>query len=320
MGGKRSLLLVLWSSLAFAQQFEVASIKQAEPLNLQALAANRGAINLGNIGMKVNGNQVNIGYMSLRDLAMTAYEMKPTQMKAPDWMAQQRYDIQALMPEGADQKQIPMMLQNLLKDRFKLVAHKDSKEQDVMALEVAKGGHKMKEAAPLDPNAAPKAPEPGTQTISAGGQQLSIRTTAGGNGATISTAATGAMRMSMGQDGQMHMEVERMTMQMLADQLTTMNEMQVVDRTGLTGAYQVSLDLSMADLLGAARRSGALAGVALPAGLGGAPAGTPAGLGASDPGGDLSSTVGKLGLRLEKTKAVLESLTVESAEKSPTEN
>ena len=111
-----------------------------------------------------------------------------------------------------------------------------------------------------------------------------------------------------------------MTMQQLADQLTGMNELQVVDRTGLTGQYQVTLDISMADMLAVARRSGAMAGVALPAGLGGVPAGMPAGLGASDPGGDISSTVAKLGLRLEKTKAVMESLTVESAEKLPTEN
>jgi uncharacterized protein (TIGR03435 family) len=319
----RSFLFVLTAAVALAQQFEVATIKTTES-DIRAIvtaAGGRGAINLSNIGMRVNGNQVNFGFMSLRDLVMMAYEVKPTQIKAPEWLAQQRYDIQALMPEGADQKQLPAMLQALLKDRFKLVAHKDSKEQDVMALEAAKGGHKMKEAAPLDLSAAATPPPPGSQTITAGGQQISIQGARGGAGtATISTPATGSMKMSMGQDGQMHMEVERMTMQQLADQLTSMNELAVVDRTGLTGAFQVSLDISMADMLATARRSGALAGVALPPGFGGAPAGTPAGLGASDPGGDMSSTLGKLGLRLEKTKVVMESLTVESAEKTPTEN
>lgn len=325
----RSLaLLVLVSGLGFGQTFEVATIKQADPINIQALAAagRGGSISLPNIGMRVTGNQVNFGYLSLRDLATIAYEMKPMQMKAPDWMAQQRFDIQALMPEGADQKQIPAMLQALLKDRFKLVAHKDSKEQDVMALEVAKGGHKMKEAPPLDPNAAAATPAtaagPGAQTMTFGGQQVTVNRSGGGATAVVAggPAGTGSVKVSMGQDMQMHMEIERMTMQQLADQLTGMNELQVVDRTGLTGQYQVTLDISMADMLAVARRSGAMAGVALPAGLGGVPAGMPAGLGASDPGGDISSTVAKLGLRLEKTKAVMESLTVESAEKLPTEN
>ena len=183
----RSLaLLVLVSGLGFGQTFEVATIKQADPINIQALAAagRGGSISLPNIGMRVTGNQVNFGYLSLRDLATIAYEMKPMQMKAPDWMAQQRFDIQALMPEGADQKQIPAMLQALLKDRFKLVAHKDSKEQDVMALEVAKGGHKMKEAPPLDPNAAAATPAtaagPGAQTMTFGGQQVTVIRSGGG--------------------------------------------------------------------------------------------------------------------------------------------
>ncbi len=321
----RSLVLsILVSGLAFGQTFDVATIKQADPINIQALAAagRTGSISLPNIGMRVTGNQVNFGYMSLRDLATIAYAVKPTQIKAPDWMAQQRFDIQALMPEGADQKQVPAMLQALLKDRFKLVAHKDSKEQDVMALEVAKGGHKMKEAAPVDPNAVAAAPAAGAQTMTFGGQQVTVNRSGGGATAVVAggPAGTGGVKVSMGQDMQMHMEIERMTMQQLVDQLTTMNELQVVDRTGLTGAFQVTLDISMADMLAVARRSGAMAGVALPAGLGGAPAGMPAGLGAADPGGDISSTVAKLGLRLEKTKAVMESVTVESAEKLPTEN
>lgn len=316
----RSSLVLLFSGLAFAQQFEVASIKQADPINIQALAAaGRPAANLSaitmNVGMKVNGNQVKFGYMSLRDLAMIAYEVKPTQIKAPDWMVQQRFDIQALLPEGANEKQIPAMLQALLKERFKMAAHKETRYQEVMVLEVAKGGHKMKEAMPVDPAAAAAAPPPGSQSMTLGaGQQVTINRSAGG--ASISTAATGAMKMNMGQDGQMHMDVERVTMQQLADLLTTFNEFPVVDRTGLAGAYQVSLDLSMAALIKVASRT---AGVAIPAGLGGQ-AGMPAGLGAADPGGDISSAVSKLGLHLEKTKQSTDFLIVDSAEKMPTEN
>ncbi len=231
-------LLLLLAILSFGQTFDVATIRAVEPINIQAIAASRGTISLPAIGMKVDGNQVKFGYMTLRDLVMTAYEVKQTQVTAPDWMLQQRYDISALMPDGADQKQIPAMLQALLKERFKLVARKDSKEQTVFALEVAKGGHKMKEAPPLDPNAAPAAPDPKATTINSGGQQIAIQRS--GTGASITSSANGAMKMSMGPDGQMHMEVERMTMQQLADQLTPMSEFPVVDRTGLTGAYSVT--------------------------------------------------------------------------------
>lgn len=41
---------------------------------------------------------------------------------------------------------------------------------------------------------------------------------------------------------------------------------------------------------------------------------------AADPGGTIMMSVQKLGLRLEKTKADVAKLVIESAEKAPTEN
>jgi uncharacterized protein (TIGR03435 family) len=90
----------------------------------------------------------------------------------------------------------------------------------------------------------------------------------------------------------------------------------VVDQTGLTGHYEVSLTLSFADLMAAARAQGGDAGGS---------AGTPGGAAAeaSDPGGAGSTvyaSVEKLGLRLEPRKAVVKQLIVDHAEKTPTEN
>jgi uncharacterized protein (TIGR03435 family) len=41
---------------------------------------------------------------------------------------------------------------------------------------------------------------------------------------------------------------------------------------------------------------------------------------AADPGGDLTAAVQKLGLRLDKQKAPVDALIIESAEKTPSEN
>ncbi len=71
----------------------------------------------------------------------------------------------------------------------------------------------------------------------------------------------------------------------------------------------------MSEILNAARKTAALSGVNLPNGIG-----APAGGGAPDPGGDIAGTVAKLGLRMEKTKVAMDSVTVESAERNPTEN
>ena len=53
--------------------FEVATIKTAAPLNLQAIAAGQ----LPHLGMNVQGTRVDIGYMSMADLIVTAYKTKP---------------------------------------------------------------------------------------------------------------------------------------------------------------------------------------------------------------------------------------------------
>ena len=309
-------LLTLVTGLAFGQTFEVATVR---PTALPSGADLAKVFQGGQlrVGMQVEGNQVSFGLMTLRDLAAIAYEVKPLQVTGPDWATQQRFAVTALMPEGSDAKQIPVMLQALLKDRFKLVAHKSDAEQQVYALQVSKDGHRLKEAAPLPAEPAAEAPPvPGERVLNAGGQQIRINQ---GGGAVITNGASGTQRMSMGPDGRMHLEADRMTMVQLAELLTPMMDFPVVDRTGLSGPFSIALDLSMADLLSVARRAGVgIPAASLPGGAGGA--GLPPGLAAQDPGGDLPAAVQKLGLRLDKQKAPVDSLVIESAEKNPTEN
>ena len=80
-------------------------------------------------GMKIDAGRVDIGYVSLRDLVTLAYEVKRFQVTAPDWMAAQRFDVLAKMPEGGTKEQVPAMLRALLEDRFKLVAHRENNER-----------------------------------------------------------------------------------------------------------------------------------------------------------------------------------------------
>ncbi|MEO5927040.1 MAG: TIGR03435 family protein, partial [Bryobacteraceae bacterium] len=313
------LLLVAVAAFSFAQTFEVATIHQAAAPNAQDL---RRAVQAGTlrIGQQISGNQVSFNLMPLRSLAAIVYDVKPLQITGPDWIGSQAYNITALMPEGSDPTQIPAMLQALLKDRFKLVAHKTDAAQDVYALQVAKDGHKMKVApVPTEP-AADAAAKPGERSLNIGGQQITVNQAGAGAGsAVVSSAANGAQKISMTPDGKMHMEIERMTMAQLAETLTPMMDFPVVDRTGLTGAFSLALDMSMADIVGIARKAGVGGAIAgLPAGA--APAGATPGMAAADPGGDLTAAVQKLGLRLDKQKAPVAALVIESAEKTPTEN
>jgi uncharacterized protein (TIGR03435 family) len=88
---------------------------------------------------------------------------------------------------------------------------------------------------------------------------------------------------------------------------------QVVDQTGLTGRYDVVVDFSLMDLLQSLHDQG----IEIPHGpMGGGGDGM-----ASDPGGGetMSQALASLGLKVEKSHAVLERLIVDHVEQDPTE-
>lgn len=311
--------------------FEVATVKASAPLDMQRLAAELQSGKMPNFGARVKGLRAEYTYMTLKDLVALAYGVKDYQVTGPAWMGSAHFDVVATMPEGAKPEDAPGMLKTLLADRFKLKAHDETQEHSVLALVVAKGGPKMKEAtgeaAPFDPN-APLAPGEMQMDTANGPARMTMDRQ--GGGATLNMGAKGTIRYGMDpQSGMLRLTSSRTTMAALADMLTQlMSQMggaaqQVVDRTGLTGSYEVSLEFSLADMIAAARAQG----MDLPAGVGAngpaATAGAKEGIAqAADPGGGSSvfRSVEALGLKLEPRKAPVEQVVVDSAEKSPAEN
>src|SRR5579863_4640537 len=94
----------------------------------------------------VTGARVDIRYMSLFNLIVAAYRIKPYQVSGPDWMKSERFDIAATIPADVPKEQLPEMLRSLLAERFKLTIHRDNKEQPVYALVVGKNGSKLQPA------------------------------------------------------------------------------------------------------------------------------------------------------------------------------
>ena len=303
--------------------FEVASVKPTA-LDMAKLIAAVQKGEMPRMGPRVDGARAEYVYMALRDLIALAYKVKAYQIKGPDWMASQRFDIFAKLPDGASKDDVPQMLQALLEDRFKLALHRESKEGPVLALVVGKGGPKMKESPeapkPIDPN-APLAP--GERQID--GPDGPIRMTA--------NTKDGTSTMNMGAKGtvtsrfdpatrSMKIEASQVTMGGLVDMLSTFSLAgggpQVKDMTGLTGNYQVAMSFSLENLMNMARAQGA--NVPNPPAEGAAAA-TPAEA-ASDPGGasTLLQAVQSMGLKLEPRKAMVEQLVIDHVEKTPTEN
>jgi uncharacterized protein (TIGR03435 family) len=343
---RKWLMGAISAGLIFAAgpEFEVANVTPAAQPTPELFRS--GKIH---IGMTVDGSRVDIGGMPLTALIQQAFRVKQFQVIAADWMRESRWDILAKLPDGAAEAQIPEMLQALLADRFKLVVHRENKELPVYALLLGKGGLKMK-ASVLDPNAPADAPAGGPTVIGGfgffpppGGPPPGGGPGRGpdgrgpdgpgrGGSAEFASPQYGTIKISGSpQEGKIHLEASKVNMAGFADLLTGMMDRPVVDMTGLSGDYQVALDATPEELIGGMIRTAGLAfGAGGPGGFGGP--GGPDGRGgggfrpqtdgaASDPSGAMvSSSVEKLGLKLDARKAPVESIVVDHLEKTPTDN
>lgn len=276
--------------------FDVASIKTATPDQAKLMSGQQ------HVGLKVEGNRVDIGISSLSELIGMAYKVKYYQIQGPDWLTPtgQRFDILAKMPEGSNKDQVPEMLQALLADRFKLTIHRSSKENQVYALVIAKTGIKMKET---PPDVAPTGD---------GAAPADTGMKASGNlekGMTMTNTQAGTQKVTM-VGTSMHVEASKMPMAMLAESLSRFVDHPVVDMTGLKGNYQIALDISQEDMQNIARSMGVAA-------MG--PAGGAA-TEASEPGSSILTSVQQLGLKLEPRKTAIDLIVIDHIEKLPTEN
>jgi uncharacterized protein (TIGR03435 family) len=88
---------------------------------------------------------------SLADLMMFAYSVQMKQIiGAPDWIEKDRYDVNATPDvEGTPTAdQVRILIRNLLADRFGLKFHHDKRELSAFVLTVAKDGPKLKPGQP----------------------------------------------------------------------------------------------------------------------------------------------------------------------------
>ena len=84
----------------------------------------------------------------LKPVVVEAFKVKWDQIEGPSWLETDCFDISAKIPDGVSLDRLPDMLQGLLKERFKLDAHKEERAHIGYALVVDKGGPKCKEDDP----------------------------------------------------------------------------------------------------------------------------------------------------------------------------
>ena len=81
---------------------------------------------------------------SMTMLVARAYGVPSYLVMGPDWLKFEKYEIAARVAAGATPDDFREMLRNLLMERFRLQAHRETREIEVYALTVLKAGVKFK--------------------------------------------------------------------------------------------------------------------------------------------------------------------------------
>jgi uncharacterized protein (TIGR03435 family) len=259
----------------------------------------------GRIGIGLQpGGRFNATNVTLKMLIGMAYgtpqPLPDSQLiGGPKWIDTDRFDVVAKAPEDSPSgpnvpsAQMYPMIRTLLAERFKLAVHHETRELPIYALMLARGdgrlGPQMKPAAvdcaPLR-GARGSAPPP---IPPAPGERLAC-----------------GIRMSPG-----NLSGGGTTMAQLTTVLARFVDRVIVDRTALTGSFDVDLTWTPDRL--------PQGGPGLQGGPGGAPPAPP--LSAIDPNGPsiFTAVQEQLGLKLESTKGPVDVVVIDSAE-HPTED
>ena len=266
------------------QKFEVASVKPNDGKDVKRVAL-----------MLQPGGRLQATNVPLNMLVRFAYSIQDFQIVGlPEWKESERFDINA-KAEGDPQPGQPgvvgpfqKMMQGLLGDRFKLVAHLEKREMPIYALVTARADRK------LGPGLRPSTVD--CTALMAERGRAGMRLPAPGQQMQC------GFRIGPGQ-----MTGGSMPLSQLASSLSNFVQRVVIDRTGVTGNFDLDLKYSldqgmMASLLGPAR--GAITGAP--------PADVAA---ASDAPSLFTALQEQLGLKLESSRGPVEVLVIEHVDK-----
>jgi len=259
-------------------EFEAVSIKpaQQEPM---------GRVR---IGMNADAGMLRYTNVSLNNIICAAYRVKEYQVQGPDWLNSARFEIEAKLPAGASQDQIPEMLQGMLAERFRLAVQHDRKEHAVYALVVGKSGPKLKRADIAAKDAGPAGAMPGKGGFARG--QMMVRMAASG----------------------VHLKTPSASLENFAEMLSRFSERPVVNMTNIQGQYDFDLEFVPETMRG------------MPAPMkppqGEADHERPPSDEPKEEAVSMFEAVERCGLKLEPRKAPIQVLVVDHVERTPTKN
>jgi uncharacterized protein (TIGR03435 family) len=291
------------AAAAPVMEYEVATIKAYKPGVGEGPGVMRVGIMNAPDGFTASG-------ATLQMLVSVAYGIQNFQITgAPDWFNNDQFEIDAKMESSVADALAKMsqddrnlarqkMLQALLADRFKLTIHRETKEMPAYILTIGKNGSKLVEAKPPDPQAAAPAGSGGGDRGGSGGPGRG----GPGRGGISTSGGPGGVTVSAGS----------VPMAALVRILSQSLRGPVIDKTGLTGNYALSLKFMPENFGG-----GGGPGFATPP-AGGAPGAPAPPDPAADPVGPtlLVAVQEQLGLKLDKSKGQAEIIVIDHVEKA----
>jgi uncharacterized protein (TIGR03435 family) len=278
---------------AAPQNFEVASVKPSNPNPTGPLGGT--PMVLPALGRLTAQN------VTLRMLVMTAYNRQPFEIVGgTPWWNSNKFDITAKAEDGsAGLDQMRTMLQGLLADRFKLKAHAETREVPIYSLVLARGDGRLGPKMKVSTDACPDFKEQQQKMLEA-----------------IAKGGVSALQSMMGKPGEnkpcsitqippspdnpgLGFKATGQSVDLLVLLLTQLSGRPVVNKTGLSGAYDFELTISLQTLQAIYQDLGVT--LPLPPNLPEGPA--------------LMTTVQEdLGLKLDSQRGPSEVLVVDSAE------
>jgi uncharacterized protein (TIGR03435 family) len=205
------------------------------------------------------GDKLTMYNMPMKVLVARAFQVANDRIIGPGWMDTEGYDIVAKIPAGTSGPDaLWLMLKNLLIERFRLEVHHDQTPMPVYALVIGKSGPKLKEPV-IEYVRKPECVREGTQLTC---------------------------------------QEHKMTMAQLVEQFPRWMPrdwfgMPVVDQTGLSGVYDISITWTLTD-----RRDEA-----------------------NEPAVSFFDALqDQLGLKLEQRKTPVDRIVIDHIERVPTEN
>jgi uncharacterized protein (TIGR03435 family) len=219
------------------------------------------------------GGRVDVRGMTLKIIIAAVNKLPENMVSGPDWMDSVRYDIVAKAVPTSSDDQLFEMARTMLTERFKMVSHTEKKTVSAYALVTGKKAITMTPAA----------------------------TSQARNAATDREVACPAVS---GQAGMQHRQCHGLTMATLAQLLPQLApayfpDMQVVDMTGINGAFDFQLDWMGRALYNAAMNNTT---------------------GAAERPVSIFDAVDRLGLKLDSRKLPMDAIVVDSILRVPVEN